>query len=57
MMAVTDSAPSFFMVDTARSSSMTPSLMLRFSNDFIMKTLCPLTESSISSPISPSLNL
>lgn len=47
MMAVTDSAPYFFMVAIARKSSMRPSLIFLGSNDLMMNTLCPLTESSI----------
>jgi hypothetical protein len=47
MMAVTDYAPSFFMVATASKSSMRPSLILLGSKDLMMKTLWPLTESSI----------
>ena len=57
MIAVTLYAPDFFMQETASSSSMMPSLMFLFSNDFRMKTRCPRTCSKISMLISPSANL
>ena len=56
MTAVIRLAPERFMAEIARISSIMPSLMSLFSNDFIMKTLQPWTESRSWMPIQPSLN-
>lgn len=53
---MTDSAPSFFMVEIANNSSIMPSLIFLGSNDLIMNTLWPLIESKIWILTSPSLN-
>lgn len=47
IIAVTDYAPYFFIVEIAKNSSRSPSLMFLGSKDLIMKTLWPLMESRI----------
>jgi hypothetical protein len=57
MIAVTDSAPYFFIVEMARKSSISPSFIFLGSKDLMMKTLWPRTESKIWIWTYPSLNL
>jgi hypothetical protein len=44
--AVTFSAPDFFMQLTAKINYMIPSSIFLFSNDFIINTSCPRTKSN-----------